>query len=265
MSRMPTVFVSHGSPMLALGAGATGVAWQQLAARIPRPTAIVMVSAHWHEADSGVTGAAELETIHDFYGFPAPLYDVKYPVPGAPQLARAIADGFAGAGLPVTLDPRRGADHGAWVPLKSMYPQGDIPVIQMALDLRRSTEWHFQLGQALSQLRDAGVLIIGSGSITHNLRDIVPGVSSGPRIPDYVPAFMDWMHQHVIANDVPALIDYRAQAPGAARAHPSEDHLLPLYVAMGAGEGDQAERVYTAITEGCLGMDIYAFGQLAAA
>ncbi|MDR3430081.1 MULTISPECIES: DODA-type extradiol aromatic ring-opening family dioxygenase [Silvimonas] len=264
MTRLPTLFVSHGSPMLALDAGKTGEAWARVAASLPRPRAILMVSAHWHHENSGVTTAAELDTIHDFYGFPAPLYDQQYPVPGVPELAKEIADEFGALGLQVMLDPQRGLDHGAWVPLKSMYPQGDIPVVQMALDLRRDTDWHYAVGRALNKLRDEGILIIGSGSITHNLRDIIPGVSEGPQIPAYVPAFMDWMHQHIVAKDVTALLDYRQQSPGGVRAHPSQDHILPLYVAMGAADGETAVREYTAVTEGVLGMDIYRFGEIPA-
>ncbi|GGP22859.1 DODA-type extradiol aromatic ring-opening family dioxygenase [Silvimonas iriomotensis] len=264
MSRLPTLFVSHGSPMLALGAGATGDAWARVAASLPRPRAVLMVSAHWHHENSGVTAGDDLDTIHDFYGFPAPLYEQSYPVEGDPALAREIADEFGELGLTVIMDPERGLDHGAWVPLKSMYPQGDVPVIQLALDLRRDTDWHYAVGRALNKLRDEGVLIVGSGSITHNLRDIVPGVTSGPDVPAYVPQFMDWMHEHVTAGDVEGVLNYRTQAPGGVRAHPSQDHILPLFVAMGAAHGEVAVREYTAITEGVLGMDIYRFGEMPA-
>ncbi len=261
MTTLPTVFVSHGSPMLALDAGRTGEAWRTLAAGLPRPRAVLMVSAHWGSLAPKLNTTARPETIHDFGGFTEPLYQVQYPAPGAPWLAERGAELLAAAGLPATLDAQRGIDHGAWVPLKLMYPDADVPVAQLSLQPRQGPAHHYQLGRALQSLRDEGVLIVGSGSLTHNLYEVYFGVEDGPRIPAYVPAFQQWMHEHLLADEVEQLLHYRELAPAAARAHPTEEHLLPIYVALGAaGEHPAVARRYAGITEGVLAMDIYTFG-----
>jgi 4,5-DOPA dioxygenase extradiol len=261
MSALPAVFVSHGSPMLALDGGPAAKAWRALAAAIPRPRAVLMISAHWETAAPAVSATATPSTIHDFGGFPQPLYEIQYPAPGAPWLGARVTDLLTAAHLPAVIDATRGIDHGAWVPLREMYPNADVPVVQLALQTHLGAAHHYRLGQALAGLQSEGVLIIGSGSLTHNLRDRIPGVSEGsPQVPAYVPAFQDWIHGKVLAHDVEALVDYRRRAPAAARAHPSEEHLFPLHVVLGAaGSTSVARRTYWGITEGALAMDVYTF------
>ena len=261
MNALPAIFVSHGSPMLALDGGRTAAAWRKLAAELPAPRAVLIISAHWETAAPSVSAAPAPETIHDFGGFPQPLYQIQYPARGAPWLADRVRDLLREANLPATIDTTRGLDHGAWVPLREMFPAADVPVAQLSLQPALGTMHHYRLGRALAPLRDEGVLIVGSGSLTHNLRDMIPGVTEGsPRVHGYVPAFQEWMHERIVRHDVAALADYRRGAPDAARAHPDDEHLLPLYVVLGAA-GAQAEprRVHAGITEGALAMDAYVF------
>ena len=257
MQRLPTVFVSHGSPMLALDAGAAGSAWQQLAEQLPRPRAVVAVSAHWSAALPTLGNGAHHATIHDFYGFPAALYQVQYRTPGDPQLAESLQQRLSAA----RLDPERGLDHGAWVPLSSMYAAADVPVVPLSLNARLGPAHHYALGEALAPLLADDVLLLASGGLTHNLREFRPGADGLPP-PDYVLEFQDWFYQRIQAGDIDALLDYRQRAPGAVRAHPTEEHLLPIFVALGAaGTGAQATRHYAAISERILAMDAYSFSR----
>lgn len=253
---LPSLFVSHGSPMLALEPGASGPALAALAATLPRPRAVLVVSAHWESRELLLGSAARPATWHDFGGFPASLYAVQYPAPGAPELAAQAAALLAAAGLPAALDERRPRDHGAWVPLRLMYPQADIPLLQLSLPTLAGPELQLRVGQALRELRDQGVLLIGSGSITHNLGEL--DWQAGPdAIEPWAAEFRDWMVARLRADDRAALLDYRRQAPHAARNHPSEEHLLPLYFALGAGA--RFTPVHSGFTYGALGMDIYRF------
>ncbi|BCL74866.1 dioxygenase [Jeongeupia sp. HS-3] len=261
MTRLPTFYVSHGSPMLALDAGHTGEAWAGIARHLPKPRAIVMVSAHHSAAITTIGSAARHDTIHDFYGFPAALYQQRYDTQGDPALAQQLALGLEAAGWPTQRDPQRGLDHGGWVPLKSFYPAADIPVVPLSINARQSPAWHYRLGQLLAALLPDDVLLIASGSLTHNLYEFEPGFDGAPALP-YVTAFQDWMHTRLQAADLDALLDYRRQAPEAVRAHPTEEHLLPLYVALGAaGPGTTAVRHYDGVTERILAMDIYGFNR----
>lgn len=261
MPRLPALFVSHGSPMLALDAGTTGAAWAHIAAELPTPTAIVVASAHWLTHNPAVSTSASPATIHDFYGFPEPLFALRYEPSGAPALAEQVAAQIAQAGFKVGIDPARGLDHGAWVPLKNMYPAADVPVFQLAIQPHESPEHHYRLGLALAGLRDEGVLVLGSGSITHNLRELAFGAEEGFVAQSYVADFQAWMFDQLSEHKLSALLDYRRQAPGAQRAHPTDEHLLPLYIALGAGgENAQARRLHQGMTEGGLAMDVYAFG-----
>lgn len=253
----PSLFISHGSPMLALEPGASGPALARLASELPTPKAIVIVSAHWESRDLRVSSGEQPETWHDFGGFPAALFAVQYPAPGAPQLAAEVAELLAADGLPATLDDRRPFDHGVWVPLSLMYPRADIPVVQVSLPSQAGPELQTRIGHALSSLREQDVLLVGSGSITHNLREL--DWHAGPEsVEPWALAFRDWMIDKLAANDEPALHDYRQQAPHAVRSHPSDEHLLPLYFARGAG-GDFSI-AHQGFTLGALGMDIYRFG-----
>jgi 4,5-DOPA dioxygenase extradiol len=258
-NRLPSLYISHGSPMTALQPGQVGPRLVELAAGLERPRAIVMASAHWLGRAPMVSSTAQPETIHDFSGFPAELYELQYPAPGAPQLADEVVARLREAGLQPAIDPQRGLDHGAWVPLRYLYPQADIPVLQVSIQPGLGPQHQFALGRALAPLREQGVLLIGSGSITHNLHDW-RNYQQGKEAP-YVRPFIGWIEQKLQANDLPALFDYRQQAPFAARAHPTDEHLLPLYFAMGAAGSDQlgAQRIDAGIDMGFLAMDIYRF------
>ncbi|MGV8961046.1 MAG: DODA-type extradiol aromatic ring-opening family dioxygenase [Stenotrophomonas sp.] len=259
MSRLPSLYISHGSPMTAVQPGLVGDRLAELAASLPRPRAIVIASAHWLAQQPRVGSAAQPQTIHDFSGFPAELYQLQYPAPGAPALAAELVQRLALSGLQSQLDPQRGLDHGAWVPLRFLYPQADIPVVQVSIQPLLGPRHPFALGRALAPLRDQGVLLIGSGSITHNLGDW-RNYPQGKEAP-YVRPFIEWIERRLIADDREALFDYRRQAPFAAQAHPTDEHLLPLYFAMGAaGPGTMgAQRIDAGIDLGMLAMDIYRF------
>ncbi|KFF83304.1 MULTISPECIES: DODA-type extradiol aromatic ring-opening family dioxygenase [Pseudomonas] len=253
----PSLFISHGSPMLALEPGESGPALKRLAASLPRPRAIVMVSAHWESHELIVNGNPQPETWHDFGGFPPQLFAVQYPAQGLPELTRKVVELLAASDLPARIDSRRPFDHGVWVPLSLMYPDADIPVVQVSLPSRQGPELQTRVGRALASLREQGVLIIGSGSITHNLRDL--DWNAGPdSIEPWAAAFRDWMIDKLQNDDEAALHHYRSLAPHAARAHPSDEHLLPLYFARGAG--GVFGIAHQGFTMGALGMDIYRFG-----
>ncbi|MBI6574603.1 DODA-type extradiol aromatic ring-opening family dioxygenase [Pseudomonas viridiflava] len=253
----PSLFISHGSPMLALQPGESGPALARLAAEMPRPRAIVMVSAHWESHELLVNGNPQPETWHDFGGFAAELFAVQYPAPGLPDLTREVVELLAASDLPARIDSRRPFDHGVWVPLSLMYPQADIPVVQISLPSRQGPELQTRVGKALAGLRAEGVLIIGSGSITHNLGELNWNGDSA-RVEPWAQAFRDWMIDKLASDDESALHQYRSLAPHAVRAHPSDEHLLPLYFARGAG--DEFSIAHQGFTMGALGMDIYRFG-----
>ena len=252
----PSLYISHGSPMLALEPGASGPALANLAATMPKPKAIVIVSAHWESSELLVGGNPQPETWHDFGGFPRALFEVQYPAPGSPQLATEVVELLKTDGLPARIDAKRPFDHGVWVPLSLMYPQADVPVVQVSLPTRGGPALQTRVGHALASLRERGVLLIGSGSITHNLRDL--DWHAGPEsVEPWAKAFRDWMIEKLEANDEAALHDYRQQAPNAVRNHPSDEHLLPLYFARAAG--GEFSIVHQGFTMGALGMDIYRF------
>lgn len=260
-SRMPSLFISHGSPMTALNPGLVGEQLAQLAKTMERPRAIVIATAHWLGRQPMVGGAAKPETIHDFGGFPQALFDIQYPAPGDPALAQRVVEMLRQADLPAHFIPDYGLDHGAWVPLRILYPDADIPVVPISIQPGQGPAHQLALGKALAALRDEGVLLIGSGSITHNLHDWRAGYGEGREAP-YVRPFIEWIEQKLVLNDVTSLLDYRKQAPFAAQAHPTDEHLLPLYFAMGAaglGEDLQAQRLDAGVDMGFLAMDIYRF------
>jgi 4,5-DOPA dioxygenase extradiol len=259
MTTLPSLYISHGSPMTALHPGKVGERLAELASALPRPKAIVIATAHWLAHQPTVGGAAAPETIHDFYGFPRELFEIRYPAPGAPELALQIAQMLDHAGLAPQIDPAHGLDHGAWVPLRLLYPQADIPVVPLSIQPNLGPAHQYAVGRALAPLREQGVLVIGSGSITHNLHDFRAGYSAEREAP-YVRPFIGWLEQKMKAGDIDALLDYRRQAPFAERAHPTDEHLLPLYVALGAsGEDAAAQRIDAGIDLGFLAMDMYRF------
>ncbi len=255
MNFIPPIFISHGSPMLLLEPGRAGPAWRALAKSLPRPRAILAVSAHWTAATPAVSATPRPATIHDFHGFPKALYELSYPAPGAPDLAAEVAELLPA----IHIDLERGLDHGAWSPLRAMYPAADIPVIQFAVMPGTGAAEHYRLGQVLQPLTGRGVLILASGGLTHNLRDIVADAADGEALP-YVREFRDWFADALRRRDLPALLDYRRQAPSAARAHPSSEHLLPIYVALGAAGADAAaHNVYRDCQLAALALDAYVF------
>jgi len=260
MPSLPAIFVSHGSPMLALQDSPARRFLQGLGQSLPRPRAIAVVSAHWEtRGGPAVSLAAAPATIHDFGGFPQALFDMRYPAPGAPDTAERAAALFEAAGFPVGRSATRGLDHGAWVPLALMYPDADIPVMQVSIVHGAGPALHRQLGAALQQLRAEGVLVLASGSLTHNL-----GAFRGQPVdaapPAWVSQFEAWMREKLAANDQEALLAYRHLAPSAEQNHPTEEHLLPLFVAMGAaGPGATAQLLHASFEHGVLAMDAYAF------
>ena len=260
MKPLPTLFLSHGSPMHAVSPGVVGDAWAALGKRIRRPDAVLIASAHWETSLPMVTGNPRPETIHDFGGFPQELYEIEYPAPGAPELATRAVALLKNAGITAGIDGCRGLDHGAWVPLRWMYPRADIPVVQLAVQPARGTAHHVALGRALAPLRAGNVLIIGSGHATHNLRDWMS--NRNPSEPmRYAADFARWLESALAAHDERALVDYRERAPGASRAHPTEEHFVPLFVAYGAaGDAAPVERVVDGFENGALSRDSFLFG-----
>ncbi|ENO84168.1 DODA-type extradiol aromatic ring-opening family dioxygenase [Thauera linaloolentis] len=258
MTTLPSLFVSHGSPMFALEPGIAGGELHALGRKLPRPEVIVIASPHWMAPRLSVTSAEHPETIHDFGGFPKALYELEYPAAGSPVWAQRVLRAFDAAGIDVQAEPRRGLDHGAWVPLMHMYPDADIPVVQVSLHPHFGPAHHLQLGRALAPLREQGALLIGSGSLTHNLYELRR--ETGPA-QDYVQAFAGWIAATLAAGDTTAMLDYRARAPHAERAHPTDEHLLPLLFAMGAaGDGWRAQRMAgDDVRYGTLAMDGYVF------
>jgi 4,5-DOPA dioxygenase extradiol len=255
----PSLFLSHGAPTLPLTDTPARAFLSQLGHTFERPKAILVVSAHWETALPTVSAVDRNETIHDFGGFPRALYEMRYPAPGSPQLAGRVSDLLRAAGLDCKTDRSRGLDHGAWVPLLLMYPQADIPVLQLSVQPHLGPAHHLRVGRALAPLRQEGVLIVGSGSFTHDLSEF-RGHGPNDPAPDWVNSFADWFHAALAKDQTDALLDYRRQAPFATKNHPTEEHLLPLYVALGAG-GDNArvERLHVSATYSVLRMDVYAF------
>ena len=250
------LFVSHGPPTLPLTPSPARDFLAGLGAQVPRPRAILVISAHFQAAVPILTGHPSPETVHDFSGFPAALYTLNYPAPGDPGLAQTLAEGLQGQGWPARVSEGRGLDHGAWVPLMLMYPAADIPVVQISLVRGQGPEYHWRLGQELRVLVGEGVLILGSGSLTHNLGEV--DWSGRAAAPPWVTAFSDWFTA-AIETGQGRLVDYRAQAPNAARNHPTEEHLLPLFVALGASATGRGRRLHTSVQLGVLAMDAYAF------
>jgi 4,5-DOPA dioxygenase extradiol len=214
------------------------------------------VSAHWYTEAPVVSTAAHPEIIYDFYGFPDPLYQVRYATPGAPDLGKRAAALLGAAGIPCAIDPARGIDHGGWVPLKSMYA-GGIPVASLAVQPRRDAAWHCRMGRALAPLRDEGVLVLATGGAVHNLREIA---RDGGPTPAWASAFDEWLAATLAADDEAQFLDWQHRAPDARRAHPSPEHLDPIFVAYGAaGPGARGERIYTGFTIGSMSMAAYRF------
>lgn len=261
MTRLPSLFVSHGAPNLLLHNTEAKRFLEGFASALPRPQAILVASAHFDTDEPAMTADARPRTIHDFRGFEPELYQMTYPAPGSPELANQAAVLLGEAGFRSRLIPGHGFDHGTWVPLKLLYPDADIPVVQLSIQSQHGPAHHARLGAALAPLADEGVLIVGSGTLTHNLHEFFRGgYGIDSPAPEWVTSFGEWMRAHIEAGDADDLLAYRERAPNGARNHPTEDHLLPLFVAMGASPGAPGRRVHTSREYGVLMMDAYQFG-----
>ncbi len=272
---LPPVFFSHGSPMTALEPREAGLWWrtlgQRLAAAGTRPRAVLVASAHSLTREPVLLAAPRHEAVHDFGGFDERLHAMRYDAPGAPALAERTATLLRAAGLPVHVLPQGGLDHGIWVPLREVFPAADVPVLPLAWPPGWSPAQLFALGRALAPLVAEGVWVVGSGSITHNLRRVFAGGLRGredaPATPEST-AFRDWFAERGAAADWDALLHWHERAPHGPSMHPTDEHLLPFYVAAGAAAASgppQALRVHQSLTFGELGMDAYAFGPQAQA
>lgn len=254
--RMPVVFVSHGSPDALLKAPDAVACWGEIAQRAPKPASILIVSAHWQERQPTTNLPSTPDTIHDFMGFSPELYRMQYRAPGSPTLANKAVALLGVAGVKADTDPTRGLDHGAWIPLTGMYPQADVPVAQLSLVLDNGPAAHFELGRALAPLREEGVLIVASGAITHNFSWL-----DWRAKPDQAPhpkaqAFNEWVAEKLAAKDVQSLLNYRS-APYGAESHPTDEHFLPMFFALGAARDDTPVRYQPGFAYGSLSMDAY--------
>ena len=260
MDRTPSLFVSHGSPTFAIDPGQAGPLLAQLGRELPRPKAVLVFSPHWITRGLRVGMTAKPETIHDFGGFPDELYRIQYPAPGTPDVAMRALELLNADGWQAQPDNERGLDHGAWVPVRHLYPDADVPVFQVSMPHTLDGEGAVKLGRALSPLADEGVLIVGSGSITHNLREVQWTAKEGEG-ETYATEFVNWARKSVKAHDGNALANYLKAAPHALRAHPTPDHYLPLPFAFGAADTKADVRVIDGgMTFGVLAMDAYVFG-----
>ena len=257
-SKAPVLFISHGAPTFALEPGVLGPQLQALGAQLEGIKAVLVLSPHWQTRDVRVMTTAKPETIHDFGGFPAALYKLSYPATGAPEVAREAARLLAQAGMTVGFDEHRGLDHGAWVPLIHLLPKVNLPVFQVSMPVTLNPAQAVKLGQALSALREQGVLIVASGSMTHNLYEIHP---PGSQPLAYAQEFTAWVRTAVLGKATQAVVAYRSEAPHAERAHPTDEHFLPLLIAMGATSDADRVRVLDAdITYGVISMESYVWG-----
>jgi 4,5-DOPA dioxygenase extradiol len=230
--RMPAIYLSHGAPPLADDAIWPGqlAAW---AAKLPKPASVLMVSAHWEAAPLALGATSTVPLVYDFWGFPEKYYTVRYPAPGAPDLAGDVRKLLRAAGTPVEDIPDRGLDHGAYVPLVEMYPDADVPVLQVSMPTL-DPEGLYQIGRKLAPLRDQGVLIVGSGFFTHNLR----AMSLDGQVSPVMSEFDHWGQEALAHGDLDSLLDFQHKAPAARQAHPRTEHFAPLFVTLGAADGD---------------------------
>lgn len=266
---LPSLYLSHGSPMIALEPGPAGRWMQQLGRaierRFGRPRAVLVVSPHTPTRTPLLLAAERHEAVHDFSGFPEALYDLRYDAEGAPDVARRAVSLLQAAEIPAIAVPEGGMDHGIWTVLRHVWPQAEVPVLPMSLVPTWAADRQWQVGQALAPLRQEGVLVVGSGSLTHNLRRAFSRMRGREEaLPDAdALAFQQWVQQRVQDGDWAALRDWRAQSPTPSNAHPTDEHWLPFFVAAGAAAGEAGNvgrRVHASLDLGLLAMDAYAFG-----
>lgn len=235
LTRMPAIFFGHGSPMYALEDNRYTQTWQRLGVTLPRPKAILAISAHWFTRGTAVTAMTQPKTIHDFGGFPQALFDVHYPAAGDPALAARVRDLLAP--IEVQMDQSWGLDHGTWAVLGKAYPQADVPVVQLSIDATQPASVHYAIGQKLATLRDEGILIIGSGNVVHNLRTLVWG--DAPPF-DWATRFNDYVRDHLLREDFAALIHYEQAGTDARLAVPTTEHYLPLLYVLGVKQAHES-------------------------
>ncbi|HWK67053.1 MAG TPA: class III extradiol ring-cleavage dioxygenase [Rhizobiaceae bacterium] len=265
MISMPTLFISHGGPNIVLDDTPARTYLQNLPALLPaQPKAIVIMSAHFETEGVAVVTDPNPTTIHDFGGFAPELYKMVYPARGDPELAQTVVDKLAAAGLEPHTYEKRGYDHGTWTPLLLAFPEARIPVVQLSIDPRRDAAWHYAIGDAIGDLRKKGVLLIGSGHITHNLRAFFTVFRHGglvdPALAEKVDAFTDWFADRLAAGNREAVMNWKERAPFPTENHPTDEHLMPIFFAYGAaGEGAKAERVHASKQMGFFAFDSYLF------
>jgi len=253
---MPVLFVGHGSPMNAIEDNEFSRAWRELGKELPRPSAVLCISAHWYTNGTMVTAMKAPRTIHDFFGFPKPLFDVQYPAPGSPEIAEQVASMIKEA--KVQADASWGLDHGTWSVLCRMYPSADVPVLQLSLDGRQPSQFHYELGRELAALRDQGVLILGSGNIVHNLYEIDWG--AGPPF-TWAESFDESVKSRLTSRDDNALIHYEEMDEAARMSIPTNEHYLPMLYVLGASNGGERLRFFNErVVYGSVGMRGFVLG-----
>lgn len=250
--KLPALFISHGAPTLAIEQSATTSALARIGQNLPKPRAIIIMSAHWQSAKLEISSNPQPKTWHDFSGFTPELYDLQYPAAGQPALAESLAQQLTARGITCRVNPLRVSDHGVWAPLLHLYPEADIPIVQISLPRHYDSVACYQLGAQLAQLRDEQILLIGSGSITHNLQALRWQAES---IDKTARDFKVWLLQQ-LKTDIPSALDWQ-QYPNYQNVHPSDEHLLPLFFALGAGQ--RVSVVHQSMAHHSLGMDIYRF------
>ncbi len=259
MNRMPSLFISHGAPTFAIEPALAGPLLNELGQTLPTPKAVLVLSPHWMTPNVRVAFTTTPDTIHDFGGFPAALYAIQYPAPGSPEVAARALELLNADGWNATADERRGLDHGAWVPVRHLFPDASVPVLQVSMPYSLDAAGAVRLGRTLAPLADEGVLIIGSGSITHNLYEFRQDIGAAGA--SYATEFVDWARSTLQQGNEAGLVNYLAAAPHAQRAHPTPDHYLPLPFAYGAGAAGAPVQVLDGgMTYGVLAMDSYVFG-----
>ena len=259
MKSLPSLFISHGAPTFAIEPGLAGAQLRALGLALGKPRAMLVVSPHWMTRGVEITAVVSPSTIHDFGGFPNALYSIEYPAPGSPELAVRVQQLLSLSGVMATLDMQRGLDHGAWVPLLYLYPDADVPVIQVSVPFHTDEAQAFELGLALAPLAAEGVLVVGSGSLTHNLYEFRQGDVQEAA---YAREFTEWIRATVQAGNTEQLVHALQRAPHAARSHPTPEHFLPLLVAAGAASSVAVATVLDGgIRHGVLAMESYVFGE----
>lgn len=251
-ARLPALFISHGAPTLAVERSATTMALARIGQNLPKPRAIVIMSAHWQSANLEISSNPKPQTWHDFSGFSSELYELQYPASGQPALAETLAQQLSARGITCRINPMRVCDHGVWAPLRHVYPNADVPIVQISLPQHYDSVACYQLGAQLSQLRDEQILLIGSGNITHNLQNMRWQSDS---VDDHAKDFKLWLLKQ-LKSDIPAALDWQ-QFPDYQNIHPSDEHLLPLFFALGSGL--RVSVVHQSMAHHSLGMDIYRF------